>query len=222
MLDLAAARQMMVDGQIRTNDVTDPRLIEAMRRIPRERFLPDSLTGLSYLDRDVAVGEAGEGRPARYLLKPMTLAKLVQAAEIRETERVLDVGCATGYSAAILAQLAASVVALEEDAGLARRAREALGRDVANVEVATGPLARGWPGGGPFDVIVLEGAAEVLPEALVQQLKDGGRLVCIQGAGPGSAAMLYRKDFGEISGRPIFDAQAPLLPGLEARKGFVF
>src|SRR5262247_3875199 len=125
MTDFAAARRMMVDGQVRTSDVTDPRLQAAMLEVPRERFLPDAQAGLAYLDLDVPVMAAGEGGVPRCLLKPMVLAKLLQAAEVGADDHVLDVGCATGYSSAILVKLARSVVALEEDARLANRARAA-------------------------------------------------------------------------------------------------
>ena len=219
MLDFAVARRMMVDGQIRTADVTDSRLLAAMLEVPRERFLPERNAALAYLDLDVPASEPG--RPVRRLLKPMVLAKLLQVAAIGESDRVLDVGCATGYASALLARLAGSVVALEEDAALVRHAQQALS-GVANVKLVTGPLVVGWPAEAPYDVIVLEGATEVVPQALLRQLKDGGRLVCVLGRGPACKAMLYRAADGEHSGRPVFDAAAPLLPGFAEPPAFVF
>ncbi len=217
MLDFAAARRMMVDGQVRTADVTDLRLLAAMDQVERERFVPDSQAALAYLDRDVPAIDNGR----RALLKPMVLAKLIQVAEIAPSDRVLDVGCATGYSSAVLAQLAGSVVALEEDRALAASAERALAA-WSNVSVAVGPLVTGWPLAEPYDVIVMQGATEVVPHALLSQLKDGGRLVCVFGPGPQRKAMLYVRADGETSGRPVFDAAAPLLPGFAGKQAFVF
>jgi protein-L-isoaspartate(D-aspartate) O-methyltransferase len=222
MIDFAAARRMMVDGQVRTSDVTDLRLIEVMRELPRERFVPETKTALAYLDLDIPLTE-GEGAPGRRLLKPMVLAKLIQAAEIHGHDHVLDVGCATGYSSAILGELAGSVLALEQDPSLARLAEKALRAEgAANITVVVGTLTEGWPAGAPYDVILLNGATEVAPKALLGQLKDGGRLVCVQGRAPAAKAMLFRAFGQEVSGRPIFDAGAPLLPGFAEPATFVF
>jgi protein-L-isoaspartate(D-aspartate) O-methyltransferase len=216
MIDLTAARRMMVDGQVRTADVTDLRILAAMLEVPRERFVPAGKAELAYSDLDLPVGE---GR--RCLLKPMVLGKLLQLVEIQETDCVLDVGCATGYSSALLARLASSVVALEEDAALGRAAGEALAGQ-SNVKVVTGPLLQGSPQSGPYDVILLQGATELVPEQLLRQLKDGGRLACIRAEGPAGKAVLYRNTDGEMSGRPVFDASAPLLPGFKRAPSFVF
>ena len=215
MTDFAAARRHMVDGQVRTSDVTDLRVIAAILNVPRERFMPPAGIALAYLDMDVPMGAS------RRLLKPMVLAKLIQAADLAATDRVLDAGCATGYTAALLARIAGQVVALEQDAGLAKTAREALSSQ-SNVSVVSGPLAEGWLQGAPYDVVVLEGATEIEPHALCQQLKDGGRLVCVLGSGPGSKAMLYRRSGGEVGGRPVFDASAALLPGFAKTPVFAF
>ncbi|MGP0091350.1 MAG: protein-L-isoaspartate O-methyltransferase family protein [Xanthobacteraceae bacterium] len=223
MLDFIAARRMMVDGQVRTSDVTNPGLISAMLDVPRERFVPPGKAELAYLDMDVAVAEQGHGHAPRCLLKAMVFAKLVQAAEIDETDHVLDVGCATGYSAAVLARLSRSVVALEEDAPLADKASELLASlGATNVSVVTGPLSQGWPGRAPYDVILLNGTSEIIPHGLCKQLKDGGRLVGVFGGGRAGKAMLYLSDHGEVSGRPVFDAVAPLLPGFVKPPAFVF
>jgi protein-L-isoaspartate(D-aspartate) O-methyltransferase len=222
MIDFAAARRMMVDGQVRTSDVTDLRLIAAMLDVPRERFLPPATASLAYLDLDVPVLEGARGEASRYLLKPMLLAKLIQAAEIKESDAVLDVGCVTGYSSAVLARIAGSVVALEEEPSLARRAGEILGAfGVANVSVVTGPLMAGWPPGAPYDVILLEGATDVEPRTLFPQLKDGGRLLCVRGRSAGKAK-IYRRAGDDVSGWPIFDAAAPVLPGFAETPAFVF
>jgi len=223
MTDFAAARRMMVDGQVRTSDVTDPRIIAAMLELPRERFVPQSKADLAYLDFDVPVTEAAGGKPARRLLKPMVLAKMVQAAAVGASDHVLDVGCASGYSSALLGRLARSVIALEEEEALVRLARDnlkAIGAD--NVTVVAGPLTQGWQGGAPYDVIFLNGATEIVPHALTRQLKAGGRLVAVMGRAPTGQAILYRAVGGEVSGWPIFDAAAPLLPGFAAPPEFVF
>jgi protein-L-isoaspartate(D-aspartate) O-methyltransferase len=221
MTDFAAARRMMVDGQVRTSDVTDLRIIAAMLELPRERFVSAADAGLAYLDLDVPVAKAS----ARRLLKPMVLAKMVQAAAIKAGDRVLDVGCATGYSSALLARLAHEVVALEEDPALARLADENLKAvGASNVTAVTGALTEGWRTLAPYDVIFVNGATEVVPDTLCHQLSDGGRLVAVVGRAPSSRAMLYRsvgRD-KEASGWPIFDATAPLLPGFAKPPAFVF
>lgn len=216
MTDFAAARRHMVEGQVRIADVTDLRIQAAMLELPRESFLPPASAGLAYLDIDLPVGAGG-----RRLLKPMVLAKLLQAAEIAPTDRVLDAGCATGYAAAVLAHIAADVVALEEDAGLAQSARANLS-SFANVSVVSGPIAAGWPQGAPYDVILLEGATEAMPEKLCRQLRDGGRLVCVLGAGPGAKATVYCRSGDDIGARAVFDASAALLPGFAKPAAFAF
>jgi protein-L-isoaspartate(D-aspartate) O-methyltransferase len=220
MFDFAAARRMMVDGQVRTSDVTDQRIIGAMLDLPRERFVPERHASVAYLDLDVAVTST---TPARRLLKPMVLAKLVQAAEVGPQDRVLDVGCATGYSTALLARLAGSVMALEEDATLARHARENLAAvGAANAEVVSGALPDGWPAGAPYDVILINGAAEVVPERLLRQLAEGGRMVAVVGRAPASKAVRYLAASGQASALPVFDAAGPALPGFAEPPAFVF
>jgi len=185
-----------------------------MQAVPRERFVPKASADLAYLDADLPVG-AGRG-----LMKPMVLAKLLQAAEIGGT--VLVVGCATGYSAAVIQHLAA-VVALEQDPGLAQLAKDnlqALGAN--NTTVVTGPLVGGWPAAAPYEVILLDGAVEDVPQALLRQLKEGGRLLGVVGRPPLSKAMLFRSTGSESSSRPIFDATAPALPGFAKPPVFVF
>jgi len=221
MIDFAAARRLMVDGQVRTADVTDLRLLAAMLELPRERFFPEDKVSLAYLDLDVPV--SGPGLPIRRLLKPMVLARMIQAANVAESDRVLDVACATGYSTALLARLAGTVVGLEEDKILAGQAAATLAvLGMENAKVVVGPLTRGWPGEGPYDVILLQGSTEVVPAALLDQLKEGGRLACVLGRGPAAKAMLYRLIGGDRSGRALFDAAAALLPGFSKPPEFVF
>ena len=217
MFDAANARRLMVEGQVRTADVTDTRVLDAMLTLPRERFLPPSLAQLAYVDGDIPVARG------RSLLKPMVLAKLVQVARIEAGNRVLDVGCATGYSSALVAGLAASVIALEEDPNLAQQAREALAAvGATGVEVVIGPLNAGWAPGGPYDVILLNGATEIAPESLGRQLKPDGRLLGIYGRTRASKATIYHLIEGHMVGRPVFDASARLLPGFSAPPEFVF
>jgi protein-L-isoaspartate(D-aspartate) O-methyltransferase len=217
MIDMAAARRTMVDCQVRTADVTDLALIAAMLTVPREQFVPAAHVGVAYLDRDVPVA-AG-----RALLKPMVLAKLIQAAGVRAGDHVLDVGCASGYGAAVLARIAGSVVALDQDTALtdwAAKNTAALG--AANVAVKTGALTAGWQQSAPYDAILLEGATEIVPELLGRQLKPDGCLVCVLGRTRPGKAMVYRLVEGGLSGRPVFDAAAPMMPGFVAPQAFVF
>lgn len=217
MFDAAMARRMMVDGQVRTADVTNLDLIAAMLAVPRELFVPRGLTDQAYLDSDIALGGG------RVLLKPMVLAKLIQGAQVGPKDHVLDVGCGTGYSSAVLSRIAGSVVALEEDAGLAKLAQDAFkAAGVVNVTLATGALAGGWPAAAPYDIILLNGSTEIVPQVLGAQLKPNGRLACIFGRGPASKATIYRLVEGHLVGRPIFDAAAPVLPGFVAPPAFVF
>ena len=219
MTDFAAARRHMVDGQVRPNDVTDLRVITAMLEVARERFVPPPSASLAYLDLDLAIGEGTV--TSRRLLKPMVLAKLIDAAELEGTDRVLDVGCAMGYGAAVLGHIAGQVVALEQDLGLAKTAEAALS-SMPNVSVVSGPLAQGWASGAPYDVILLEGATEVEPQVFCAQLKDGGKLLCVLGAAPNAKAMLYRRSGSEMGGREIFDAAAATLPGFAKVPVFAF
>jgi protein-L-isoaspartate(D-aspartate) O-methyltransferase len=218
MIDFERARRTMVESQIRPVDVTDTRVLDAFLKVPRETFLPESKRALAYLDMDLALTS---GRPPRSLLQPMVLARLLQAVEIGPTDRVLDVGAATGYSSAVLAHLCAEVVALECDEPLAEVARRTLG-DVANAGVVTGPLESGHAPGAPYDVIVLEGAVETVPSTLLDQLGEEGRLVAVIGFGRSGRASLFVKVADDVSRRIVFDILAPPLPGFVKPPAFSF
>lgn len=221
MIDFVQARRTMVDGQVRVNDVTNAALIAAMLEIPREKFVPEARTNLAYIDEDLCVREAEGSNPARYLMEPMVLAKLLQALEIQPTDHVLDVGCTTGYAAAVMSRLAAKVVALEQDAALLKFAQKALsGRE--NVDVVAGPLAAGWTAGAAYNAILLEGAVERVPEALLGQLRDGGRLAVVIRKDAAAKAAIFTRTGENISTRRLFDAAIPALPGFELPKSFVF
>ena len=217
-MDFSLARRNMVDSQVRTNRVTDARLLDALEAVPREAFVPDAFKSIAYRDGDVEVG-AG-----RRLLDPMVFARLVQEAHIQPTEVVLDVGCATGYSTAVLARLATTVVALESDRALAGRAAALLAElGVDNVAVVEGQLSEGEKAHGPYDVVMVEGAVAETPEALLAQLAEGGRLLAItKRPGAVSAATLTLRVGGSFSTRTLFEVAAPVLPGFARQPGFVF
>lgn len=220
MIDFAEMRRAMVDAQVRANDVTDLRIVAAMLETPREKFVPASLKNFAYIDDDLLVKP---GTPARYLMEPMVLARLLQAAAVAPDALVLDVGAATGYSTAVLARLAGQVVALEENAELAgqgTRILEELG--LLNAAYVQGPMNAGWAGEAPYDVILLNGSVDEVPPALLSQLKPDGRLVCVVGRGRSGRATIYTNTTGGIGSRIAFDAAVPVLPGFEARPGFVF
>lgn len=208
----------MVESQLRTNKVTDTRILEAFETVPRERFLPEGRSGVAYIDEDLPVA------PGRYLMEPMILARLLQAAEIAPGDIVLDIGCASGYSCAVLARLADTVVALEADEALSQQAETAL-QDLVidNAVVVQGDLTQGYAKQAPYNVILLGGAVAAVPEAIVSQLAEGGRLVAVLRPEPQiGQAVLIRKAAGTTSHRVLFDASTPLLPGFAAPKRFVF
>lgn len=220
MTDYAQARRIMVDRQIRPADVTDRQIIAAIGEVPREMFAPAELRPLAYSDADLPLTE---GPAPRYLVEPAILARLIQLAEIDKDDIVLDIGCGTGYSSAVLSLLANSVVALEEDEALADIATETLLElDIGNVAVITGPLNQGYAAEGPYDVILMAGAVEEVPKGILDQLKPGGRLVTIVGQGPSGTATLFHRNGGEISGRSVFSAPTASLPGFEKPKSFQF
>lgn len=218
MVDFSALRTKMVDGQVRPNDVTDLRIIEAMGEVARETFAPDAQKTLAYLDRDLPLTDF---RVPRVLMQPTVFARLLQEAGLAASDKVLDVGTGSGYGAAVIARIAASVVALESDVTLLALARRNLA-DLSNVAVVEGALEQGAPSAAPFDVILLNGAVEQLPKTLSAQLAPGGRLLAVVGEGNAARAMLYRRDDGGVSGRMLFNASLPLLPGFAAAPAFAF
>ncbi|MDR3467016.1 MAG: protein-L-isoaspartate O-methyltransferase [Xanthobacteraceae bacterium] len=221
MTDFGTARQRMVDGQIRPSDVTDLRIIDAMMSVPREAFVPADLRGLAYLDVDV---EVSGGRGAkRFLIKPVIIAKMLQAAGIGPADRVLVVGCATGYSAALAASLAGQVIATEVDPNLADAAATTLKNlGFGNVTIVTAAPAAGAPANAPFDAIILDGATQIPLQQLYGQLAEGGRLVGVFATGLPPRAEIVTRSPGDYGTRPIFDAYAPVLPGLERPATFTF
>ena len=214
----ADARKRMVDSQIRPNKVTDPRILAAMRHLPRERFLPANRDALAYADEDVPLGNG------RFLMEPMVLARLLQIAEPREGERALVVAAGTGYGAAVLSQCGPRVTAVEEDQGLLGLARDALGAEAPGVNLVAGKLDAGWPTGAPYDIILIEGAVRDIPPAIAKQLKtDGGRLVTVM-TGPGrtNQAVLAEATALGLRAQPVFDCGTPGLPPLMPAPEFVF
>jgi len=221
MSGFATARQRMVDGQVRPSDVTDLRIIDAMLAVPREAFVPENQRPLAYLDLDLDVSEGASAK--RFLIKPVVTAKMLQAAEIKRTDKVLVAGGATGYMAAVVARLAGQVIATETDPVQAAKAREVLAQlGLANVTFQAAAPADGDPANAPYDVIVLDGATEVTPDRLYGQLRDGGRLVGVFATTRPSRALIVTRSHADFGHRALFDASAPVLPGLERLPAFVF
>lgn len=223
MIDNSAARHNMVESQIRPNAVTDVRLLQALSTVPREAFLPADLRALAYMESEIALEQGSESRTPRRLMAPMPQARLLQLAEIDPGDLVLDIGCATGYSTALVAMMAESVVGLECSAALAEAASQALTElEIDNAAIVHGRLEEGYPSEGPFDVIVLNGCVPEVPANLLKQLKTGGRLVAVLSEGEFGQATLFKNANGRISRRSAFDAGAPQLPGFELAKSFAF
>lgn len=217
-MNYAAARHNMVENQIRTNRITNNTVVDALDGVPREVFVPKQLRGVAYLDADIDLGGG------RYLMEPLVFAGLLQAAEIKADDVVLDIGCATGYSAAVLARLASTVVALESDGELVVRAGALLaGLSVDNVAVVSGPLAEGDSAHGPYQVIVIEGAVPQIPQLLLRQLANGGRLAAVVAAESGIGRATVVSRIGDVfSARLVFDASVHPLPEFHRRSSFVF
>jgi protein-L-isoaspartate(D-aspartate) O-methyltransferase len=218
MTDFAAARLNMVESQIRTNRVTDPRIVAAFEAVAREAFVGEARRGIAYVDEDLEVA------PGRYLMEPMVLARLLQAAAPQAGDMALDIGCATGYSTAVIAQLVQTVVGLECDRGLMDLANRTLNAlDVDNAVVVEGKLEAGYQKQAPYDVIIFQGAVCEPPEAVKRQLAEGGRLVAVvvdaTGIGRGT---LVQRNGDSFSRRTLFDAATPVLPGFAREAGFVF
>jgi len=217
MTDFSAARLNMVESQVRPNGITDRRIIAAVERVPREVFVPESRRAVAYMDEDVPLEPADTSGGPRALIEVMAFARMLQHAAIRPEDRVLVVGAGTGYGAAVIAAIAQHTVALECDAALAASARHNL-EGVEGVNVVEGPLAAGVSGDKPFDVIVAEGRVEEVPQAWLDQLADGGRLIAVVGEAAMAKACLHTKSGSAIAVRPVFDASIAALPGLRKKK----
>ncbi|MDE1152379.1 MAG: protein-L-isoaspartate O-methyltransferase [Micavibrio sp.] len=213
------ARENMVESQLRPNKVTDAALLEALRNVPREKFVPRHLQGVAYVDEDVPLGNG------RYLREPVIVARLIQEAGIRKNDIVLDIGCNTGYSTAIMGYLAGTVVGLEMDNTLAQEADKLLhDLDICNaVVVQQKTLTEGYAQQGPYDVILINGSVPAVPEGIKAQLAEGGRLVTVVSThGHMGSAVLVTRMGGHFSTRVLFDAATPTLAGFEPNKSFVF
>ena len=216
-MDLARARDTMVESQIRTSDVTDVRILHAMRTLPRERFAPAQKRALAYADLELEVADG------RKLMRPRDLAKLIQALAPKSGERALEIASATGYGAAVLAHCCKDVVSLDPDPNLsfaARAAFESCG--LTNARTVSQPAAEGWADAAPYDVILLNGAAEFVPDAWLSQLAPGGRLGVVVRQGAAGAARIYTKTGDAVAFRAAFDAAPPMAPGLTRAPAFAF
>jgi protein-L-isoaspartate(D-aspartate) O-methyltransferase len=216
-MNFAHARHLMVESQVRTSDVTDPRILQAMRTLPRERFAPAHVRSLAYADLELEVA------PGRKLLRPRDLSKLIQALAPQPGERALEIAGATGYGAAVLGACCAEVFSQDPDANISFAARAALeSSGVTNVKTVATATADGWADDAPYDVIMLNGAAEIVPEAWLTQLKPGGRLGVIVREGAVGRARIYTRGDDASAYRVAFDAAPPLAPGLEKPASFRF
>lgn len=217
MHDNVTARRNMVNNQLLTNKLTDDRVAQALLLVPRENFVPKSLRGVAYLDEDIPLGTG------RYLMEPMTFARMLQSAAIERGDVVLDVACATGYSTAVLAQLASAVVGLETDAEAVAGAEAQLATlNIDNAAIVAGKLTDGCAAQGPYDVIFVNGAVEELPKDYFGQLAEGGRIVVVERQGQAGRAVLYTNRDGLLSRRELFDAMIPVLPGFQMAEAFHF
>lgn len=220
MTDFALARRNMIDGQLRPNRVTNAQLLAAIGGLPRERFLPEGLRSVAYADDDVPLGNG------RFLMEPMVLARLIQSLQPRPEDRAMVVASGRGYGAALLARLVNSVVAVESDPMLAAAAEQtARELGLSGIQQTVGAFEAGAAPSAPYDVILIEGAVRQVPQAISDQLADGGRLATVV-AGPDGgvlgAAQLLVREGGVVSGRPLFDAGTPLLPGFAPPPRFAF
>jgi protein-L-isoaspartate(D-aspartate) O-methyltransferase len=221
MMNFESARANMVDNQLRTTDVTSHSVLTAFLTVPREAFVPEKAKPLAYIDRDVEIYPAAAGKPARYLMQPSPLAKLLQLAAVTKDDVVLEIGAGSGYVSALFSQLAGTVIAVEEEETLAAEAKTNLAA-YTNVSVVTGPLNAGNASGAPYDLIFVSGSVEEVPSSLLSQLRDGGRLVTVQGYGGSARAKVFVSERGTISENVYFNASVKPLPGFAKAREFVF
>lgn len=222
MNDFAAARLNMIESQVRPNGITDRRIIAAMEVIPRERFVPESRAAIAYVDEDVPLNAADPVAGPRALIEAMAFARMLQHAAIRPGDKVLVVGAGTGYGASVIAALADKVVALESDPALVKAAHANLA-GLAHVKVVEGPLEAGVAADKPFDVILLEGRVEDVPQPLLDQLAEGGRLVAVVGSSEVAQACVFTRSHSVMAMRQVFDASITALPGFRKKTpAFVF
>ena len=215
MTDFAARRTMMVDTQVRPSDVTKFPIIDAMLSVPRELFVPREQAEAAYISENVPIA------PGRVVLEPRTLGKLLDALNIESDELVLDIGAGYGYSSALVARMAEAVIAVEEDETLASEAQVILSEQGAdNVVLHTGPLIEGAAQHGPYDAMLIEGGVEQVPDALLEQLKDGGRIGCVFMEGALGVVRIGYKIDGDVTWRFAFNASAPVLPGFAKEAAF--
>lgn len=217
MFDFTKARDHMVESQIRTSDVTDPAILKAFRTTPREKFVPKAKSALAYGDSHIKMDEG------RIMLRPRDFAKLIDAAEIRSSDIILDIACGRGYSTAIMAKLADTVVGLETTDEAVDKATDLLNdADISNAAIVKGDLKSGASEHGPFNVIFVNGAVTDVPKSWISQLANRGRLVCIVQNGPMGRGTVFMKSGEQVGERVVFDASAPILPGFEREAAFVF
>jgi protein-L-isoaspartate(D-aspartate) O-methyltransferase len=221
MTDSEIQRRTMIETQLRPSGVNDPRLLAAIASLPREKFVPARLRPFAYIDEALEVWPSRDGAPARFLLTPLAQARLIQLASVNAEDRVLDIGCATGYSTALLAELGREIVGVEPELAAAASAN-LQGLAIANANIVKAALAEGHAAGAPYDAILINGSVPEIPDALFAQLREGGRLAAIVATSAQPRAWLYVKAGGQVSGVPQFDAGARPLPGFTPAPRFAF
>ena len=211
------ARESMILSQLQTNNVTNERLLKAMRDIPREVFVPEEKIDLAYIDVNIEI------YPMRYMLSPMFLAKMIQEARILDSDVVLDIACLTGYSTAVLSKLAATVIGIEPSSAYVEKANKILSDlQIDNAAVLLGDISNGWLSQGPYNVILINGSINLIPNKLIDQLSNGGRLICVENINNIGKAVCYLKQPDSFGKRILFDASIPLVPGNEEKAEFIF
>lgn len=215
MTDFAQRRTMMVDTQVRPNEVTSYAVIDAMLSVPREQFVPDALRNVAYAGENIEIARN------RVEFEPRTLGRMLETMDIQSSDLVLHVGCGYGYASAVMARIAEAVVAIEDNPESAAEAQSRLAaQDVYNVAVTQAELTAGWPGQAPYDAMLIGGAIETLPQALADQLREGGRVVALFVEGQLGTVRLGTKLDGQITWRNVFNAFAPILPGFKRVSSF--